>query len=281
MRCAWEQYLAIVPPQMRKDVDLLGRDRLKELRLRIGFPAELVLQEKNISLKGCVQYEDIRCVIQTASKYSAWAADTSRYGYITAPGGHRIGICGEAVTEGGRMRGIRRPSSLCLRVARQFSNIAKGCENFSGSVLIIGPPGSGKTTLLREWIRNRSEAGNESIGVVDERQELFPRIDDVSCFDHGRHTDVLSGCSKAEGLECILKAMTPSCIAVDEITSQEDCDALIQCMWSGVQLLATAHAFSAQDLHKREIYKKLLDAGMFQTLVILDQRQSWHAERMR
>ncbi len=280
MKCAWEAYIAVLPPKLRKEVDILGRDKLKELRLRIGLPPELVLRDRNLRLRDPVGQEDIYYVIQTASKYSAWSAATSEYGYITAQGGHRIGICGETVREGGRMRGIRRPTSLCIRVARQFPAIAEGSEKYPGSVLIIGPPGSGKTTLLREWIRNRSETGPGSIGVVDERGELFPMVEGKSCFDAGPRTDILSGCTKAEGISCMLKTMTPECIAVDEISSREDCESLIGSMWSGVDMLATAHASCCEDLHRRKIYQALLEAGMFQTLVILDRQQCWKAERM-
>lgn len=281
MKCAWEAYLGILPPQLRTDVDILGRDKLKELRLRVGFPAELVLKDQNVRLRGAVQAHDIQYVIQAASKYSAWAAATSSSGYLTAPGGHRIGICGEVVAEGGRMRGIRKPSSLCIRVARQFPELAYGADEFKGSVLIIGPPGSGKTTLLREWVRHRSEKGPGSISVVDERGELFPMIDGVSCFDAGCRTDIISGCSKAEGIACVLRAMTPTCIAVDEITSEEDCEALVHSMWSGVELMATAHAACPEDLYRREIYRKLIGAGMFRTLIVMDPEQHWHTERMR
>lgn len=281
MKCAWKEYLAILPPRLRADVDILGRDKLKETRLRLGFPPELILHSRSIRLRTVTDAEDIRFVIQTASKYSAWAASTAACGFITAPGGHRIGICGEAVCQEGKMRGIRRPTSLCIRAARQFPELAEGSEKYKGSILIIGPPGSGKTTLLREWIRRRSELGPGSISVVDERGELFPMVEGVSCFDAGFRTDIITGCSKAEGLSCVLRTMTPSCIALDEITSEEDCQALVHSMWSGVDLMATAHAFHAEDLHRRELYRTLTQAQMFQTLVVMDREQNWHTERMR
>lgn len=281
MKCAWEEYLAILPPSLRADVDILGRDKLKETRLRLGFPPELILRDRSVRLRTAVSAEDIRFVIQTASKYSAWAASTAAWGFITAPGGHRIGICGEAVSQEGRMRGIRKPVSLNIRAARQFPELAQGSEKYRGSILIIGPPGSGKTTLLREWIRRRSELGPGSVSVVDERGELFPMTDGVSCFDTGSRTDIITGCSKAEGLSCVLRTMTPSCIAVDEITSEEDCRALIHSMWSGVDLMATAHAANAEDLHRRELYRDLTRSQMFHTLVVMDREQNWHTERMR
>lgn len=281
MRCAWQAYLGILPLWMREDVDALGKDKLRELRLRIGLPPELVLQEKSIMLRRQVRREDLEHVIHTASKYSAWSRNTSAYGFLTAQGGHRIGICGETIVEEGHMRGIRYPTSLCIRTAREFPGIAKGSEDIYGSVLMIGPPGSGKTTLLREWIRVRSRKRDGSICVVDERGELFPSVDGSYCFDIGPRTDILSGCTKVQGIDCVLRTMTPTCIAVDEITSEEDCDALIRSMWSGVDLLATAHASSVEDLQRRKIYCRLMEANLFQTVIVLDKHQNWHTERIR
>ena len=111
--------------------------------------------------------------------------------------------------------------------------------------------------------------------MVDERGELFPMG-----FEQGRRTDVLCGCSKAQGLEMALRTMGPSCIAVDEITAQRDCDALLQCCWCGVRLLATAHAGSLADFKRRPIYKPLLQSQVFDTALILRRNKTWYTERM-
>ena len=42
MKCLWNEFLAIVPPQMRQNVDNLGKETLQELRLRLAHPPELV-----------------------------------------------------------------------------------------------------------------------------------------------------------------------------------------------------------------------------------------------
>ena len=280
MKCAWQAYLEILPLWLRKDVDTLGKDKLKELRMRSGSPPELVLRDKSVWLRKDVKQEDLDFVLSAASNYSAWAASTMAFGYLTAEGGHRIGVCGNVVTENGRMKGIHTPLSMCIRVAREFPGIAQGADNIDGSVLLIGPPGSGKTTLLREWIRARSQRGPGCISVVDERGEVFPRYQGTYCFHPGPRTDVISGCTKAQGVTCVLKTMTPSCIALDEITSEEDCGALVNCTWNGVDLLATAHASCVEDLYRSEIYKKIVQAGMFQTIIVLDRHQQWRVERI-
>ena len=174
MKCLWNEFLAIVPPQMRQNVDNLGKETLQELRLRLAHPPELVCADKSLWLPQRVTGEDLSFVIHTASQYSPWASSTVSRGYITAAGGHRIGICGDVVVKEDKLTGIRSPSSLCLRVARDFPGIASKVGNIKGNILILGPPGSGKTTLLRDLIRQISDGGNGSVVVVDERGELFP-----------------------------------------------------------------------------------------------------------
>lgn len=275
MKCAWKELLAILPLWCRADVDELGRDTLQELRLRLGLVPELVRSNGNLKLKRVITAEDLSYIVNTASRYSPWAAATSAQGYITAPGGHRIGMCGQAVTQSESMTGIRQISSLCIRVARDFPGIAQKLQYSAGSVLILGRPGSGKTTLLRDLIRQRSDTGKGSIAVVDERGELFP-----AGFSPGLRTDILTGCPKGQGIDILLRTMSPATIAVDEITSEADCQALLKAGWCGVNLLATAHASSREDLYARPVYRPLVSGQLFDTLVILQPDKSFKAERM-
>lgn len=273
MTCAWKEFLAVLPVWMRKDVDNLGVDSLQELRLRINSPPELVLSEKCLWLNHIVTEEDLRFIINAASQYSPWTAVSSAHGYITVTGGHRIGLCGEAVVRQGTVTGIRSVSSLCVRIARDFPGIASEAARISGSVLILGPPGWGKTTLLRDLIRQMEI--NERICVVDERGELFPRE-----LLRGNRVDVLSGCSKAAGIPMLLRTMGPSCIAVDEITDPEDAYALLQASNCGVRLLATAHAVSVLDFRQRCVYRPLFENNVFDVFLVLQKDKSYRVERM-
>ncbi len=274
MKCAWNAFLSILPPDIRVDVDKLGREDAQELRLRMDYPPELITARGSRWLPILVRQQDIDFVIQMASRYSPWAASTAAYGYITAPGGHRIGICGDAVVKDDKVTGIRSATSLCIRIARDFPGIAAKAVRLTGNILIIGIPGSGKTTLLRDLIRQVSESGCR-VAVVDERAELFP-----NGLERGRRTDVLAGCSKAQGLDMALRTMGPDCIAVDEITSIDDCQALIQCAWCGVRLMATAHAASLEDIKSRQVYRPLWDAKIFDSFLILRKDKTWYTERM-
>ena len=274
MKCAWESLLAVLPGWLRPEVDRLGREELQELRLRLNRPPELVLAGESHWLKQMIKQDDLNFCVNTASQYSPWAAQSIKQGYLTTHGGHRIGICGEAIVQDGSFQGIRRPESLCIRIARDFCGIGEKPARLQGNVLLIGPPGSGKTTLLRDMARQISM--KEAVAVVDERGELFP----PELFDVGQRLDVLRGCPKKEGIMLALRTMGPTTIAVDEITAEEDCEALIQAGWCGVRLLATVHAGSLSDLRCRALYRPLWERGLFQHLLVLDAHKNWHEERM-
>lgn len=275
MKCAWKELLAILPLNVRQEVDRQGRDTLQEIRIRLGKPWLLIRSNGSLELKYTAQKDDIQFVIHAASQYSPWTVTTLSQGYLTAAGGHRIGVCGQALVRNGSVDGIGVVTSLNIRIARDFPGISSNLWLRRGNILILGPPGCGKTTLLRDLIRKRSN--RETISVVDERGEIFPM---AAGFDAGPNTDILTGFRKDEGISNVLRAMNPVCIAVDEITAEADCEALIRAAWCGVSLLATAHASSISDLNHRPVYQPLLKTGLFEFAVILEQDKSWHTERI-
>ena len=283
MKCAWQEYLQILPIWMRSRVDNLGAEKLEELRLRIGRMPELVLNRGHVFLERKVTSEDLSFCISAASQYSPWASTTISDGYLTATGGHRIGICGEAAIIDGKVTTVRNVTSLCLRVARDFPGIGREAAKTVGSVLILGSPGRGKTTLLRDLIRQKSDAGPGAVAVVDERREVFPTAPTTAliiCFFPGLRTEVLSGFRKQKGLEIMIRTMNPAWIAVDEITAEEDCCGVIQACNCGVSILATAHGESVEDFMQRPVYKPLLENSIFQNIIVMQPDKSWKLERM-
>lgn len=277
MSCAWQAYLNLIPHWMRSDVDRIGKDKLLELRLRIEQEPQLLLTDETIVLPKKITGEDLAFVINAGSRYSPWAAETTANGYITAPGGHRIGVCGCGVVSNHKMSGIRIPTSVNIRVSRDFPGCAAIGSGIGGSILIVGKPGTGKTTLLRDLIRQRSNS--EIVAVVDEKYEIFPMYHDSYCFYPGSQVDVLSGVNKEDGIQMLIRNMGPQTIAVDEITAREDSAALLRAAWCGVSILATAHAANLEELKKRTVYRLILKNGIFDAFIVTHPDKSWHIER--
>ena len=159
---------------------------------------------------------------------------------------------------------------------RALEIAAAGAHN----ALLIGPPGAGKTSLLREWTRLLSDDFGQRVSVVDERFEIAACRDGVALFPVGERTDVLSGCGKAEGMEWVLRTMSPQWIVVDEITSARDIAQMQRAGYCGVQLAATAHAANRQELQSRSLYRALLSSEIFHSLLIIDANRQVHAERL-
>ena len=274
MICPWKELISILPQWLAYEVDKHRDDTLQELRLRVGQPPQLIGKDQVWWLNRKITISDLNFCVNTASRYSPWTAQTSAHGYITAAGGHRIGLCGDAVVQSGNMTGLRTIRSLCIRIARDFPEISHRYASLTGSILIIGPPGSGKTTFLRDLIRKISEI--ETVAVADERCELFPE----GYFLYGKSLDVLSGCPKTTAISVLLRTMGPTTIAVDEITDVEDCVALQSAAWCGVRLIATAHAATISDLRSRTLYESLIGKKIFQHILVMHRDKTVHAERM-
>lgn len=273
MICIWKELLNVLPIWMRKKVDQLGPANLREIRLRMNAPPELVSSGDSLWLHQSISQEDLNYTINASSRYSPWTMSSAAKGYLTIDGGHRIGLCGEAIVQQGMITGVKNITSVCIRVAKDFPGVADMLKTVTGSVIILGAPGWGKTTLLRDLIRQLSDL--EQVSVVDERGELFP-----SGIHRGKRVDVLQGCPKAAGISMLMRTMGPGYIGVDEITDPEDVRILLHAANCGVKLLATAHAASFSDLKTRNTYSLLLENHVFDYAVLLRKDQSYTVERM-
>ena len=275
---------AILPPELRTAAARLDTSRLEELRLRTGqIPAALVCGPER-PIPGSPEPVTSRMleeILSAATGHSCYSAEeTLREGFVTLPGGHRIGLCGTAAVQNGSVRAIRSVSSLCIRIARQLPTAPPELvRRLRGSTLILGSPGSGKTTLLRDCVRRLSNGG-QRVCIVDERGELAACLHGRPQLDVGTHTDVLTGCPKAAGIPLLLRGMRPDWIAVDEITAPEDIRVMEQASHCGVRFLATAHAFGRDELQKRPLYRGLCELDIFKTLWLLTPERPVREERM-
>ena len=78
-----------------------------------------------------IKKEELRETLEYHSGYSMYAYDEDmKQGYLTLPGGHRVGLAGKIVTEDGKVQCIRHISFLNVR----FSHEVKGLRG-EGSAL--------------------------------------------------------------------------------------------------------------------------------------------------
>lgn len=271
---------------------------LEEIRLRIGRPIlfRIGMQEFTADQDGrattqlekgyIITRQDLDRTLQVLSQSSLYAWEEElRHGFITIPGGHRVGITGRGVLDKGRIRTLKDISGLNYRISREIIGCSQQVLPYllqDGRLLhtlIIAAPQCGKTTLLRDLIRQLSNGNPDlglsgvNVGLVDERSEIAGMYLGEPQYDLGLRTDVLDACPKAEGMMMLIRSMSPRIIATDEIGRQEDVTAIHHALQAGVTVLTTVHGASYEELQKRPVLGELLNWRFFQRLVFLSRRK--------
>ena len=270
----FEHAAALLPPELRAAAERLprsGRERCEEFRLRRGYPPTYLTAGREETLHPAVVSEEtLRGVLAAATRSSLHAAEEElRGGFLAAPGGVRVGVCGTGVVGPEGVYGLRAFSSAAIRIPREVRGCADGiwdAVTAGGfrSLLIVSPPGAGKTTLLREIVRRLSDGGVR-VCAADERGELAGTAG--AGFDVGARTDVLTGIPKAAAAMMLLRSMNPQVVAMDEIGDEAEAGALLRAVGCGVEILASAHGESISDAARRPGCRALLDAGAFRRCV--------------
>lgn len=290
-----EEICRVLPCQVRRLMKKLDLDmrRLQEIRLRAFRPLIILYDNRECFVspegKQCQKVEQSYVVTQAEikesfellSEFSTYAFEEEmRLGYITISGGHRVGIAGRSVVEQGCLRNMKNVSFINIRVA----NERLGCADsvipylFENDTLlhtmIISPPKGGKTTLLRDIIRQISDgsasARGRNVGVVDERSEICACYRGIPQNDVGIRTDVLDACPKAQGLMRLVRSMSPEVVAVDEIGTSEDYEAVEYVLRCGCSVLATVHGSGLEDICRNRVLARAVEAGCFRRYIILD-----------
>lgn len=258
---------------------------LEEIRMRVGQPIELLYKGHSILTKDRCTSGQLQSLLGVMSQHSIYRLEEElKQGYITIRGGHRIGLSGKVLTEGGVIKRIRDISSINIRVAKEKIGCVhplvprlyeKGWKN----TVFIGPPACGKTTLLRDLTRFMSYGDQKQgviaskVGLVDERSEIAGCVAGIPQYDLGPRVDVLDTCPKAEGMMMLIRSMSPDVIVVDELSTKGEVEAVQQALYAGVKLMISAHGFTYADFFARPYMDKLAELQAFERFVLLSNRK--------
>ncbi len=281
------EILEMLPQNIReilKEIDNSDSNNIQEIRFRINSPIFAVYlgQGRFINKKFILEREDINRIFQRLCNFSLFSFEEEiREGYITVRGGHRVGICGRAVTEKGIIKNIKDINSINIRFSKEINDCSdkifdyikkKGLSN----ILIASEPCGGKTTVLRDLVRKISKGGLGefiSLSIIDEKGELCACINGFPQNDIGQCCDIFDMYPKKEGIVRALKFFSPKLIVLDEITTVEESREIIKGMNGGVPFIATVHGKNFEELKRRPQIKILLDNGCIDGIFFLKGRE--------
>lgn len=290
-----EEILKIFSINLRKVISNVKIDfgLLQEIRLRVNGPLIVFYNNKEFFINRyyelttnrnnayIVTQNEVRETMEYISNYSLYAfEDEIKQGFITIQGGHRVGIAGKTILEADRIKNIKHISFINIRLSHQI----KGCadkvmpyivqDDSIYHTLIISPPRCGKTTLLRDVIRQLSNGLSTipgmTVGVVDERSEIGACYMGVPQNELGIRTDILDCCPKVAGMMMLVRSMSPSIIAVDEVGSREDMEAIEYVINCGCKLIATVHGSSIDDIKNKPLLGKMVREKIFERYILLN-----------
>ena len=284
LETAWAQIRPYIAERLALALDRLAPSlwqSAQEIRLRAGRELRLVLGGgRDVATGPTVTAQDLEHCLEHLTGHSryAWEAEMAQ-GFLTIPGGHRVGIAGSWSVQGQGTWAVRHVSGLNYRIARAVAGPAAALvPRISAGrrplpTLLVGPPGCGKTTLLRDLVRAASDGlyglGGQQVSLVDERSEIAASHGGLPGHDVGQRTDVLDGVPKAQGMKMALRSLGPQVVATDEIGGREDALAVLDCAYAGVTVLATVHAASLDELRRRPSIALLAEEGVFRRQVLL------------
>lgn len=234
-------------------------ERVEEIRLRSERRVYLTVggrgTKRNLGLSYVLNKKQMNDILEIMCDGSLYAYSESIVrGYVSLGEGIRVGVCGRASVDGGRILGVYDISALNIRIPCGEIRLDKGLVDMVRTVvtrgegaLIYSPPAYGKTTMLKALAVALSGGEHPMrISVVDTRDELG------SLANRKELTlDILSGYPKAEGIRIATAFMNPQVIMCDEI-GDDEAYAIAEAQNCGVGLIATAHGADAGALLRRQ-----------------------------
>ena len=142
---------------------------------------------------------------------------------------------------------------------------------FSGkNILLLGRPGVGKTTMLREVSRVLSQQAKKRVIIVDTSNEIAGDGDvPHPAIGRSRRMQVKSPSAQHGVMIEAVENHMPETIIIDEMSSEQEAAAARTIAERGVQLIATAHGNTLDNLIMNPTLSDLV--GGIQTVTLGDQ----------
>ena len=283
-----EYILKCLPTQLTKLILEHNIQKLEEIRIRVNKPVILKLGQVEIVLNYTITTNEIIGILQNICNNSIYTYQNQICnGFITLPGGNRVGIAGNVVIKDGQVSNISYIYSLNFRISHQINgasdNILKYVldteNNTIFNTLIVSPPGAGKTTMIRDLAKRISNGINEinfrglDVSIIDERGEIAAMTKGITFNDVGIRTDVLDNVPKSIGIRMAVRSMAPKVIIADEIGNKDDVNIINYAICSGVKCIFTAHGSDMEDLLKNNEINKIINLQLFSKIIFLDEKQ--------
>lgn len=273
-------------------IDVEIKDRITEIRVRANQPLSLVIKNRTyfVDYNGdiydyvahnvvIISSDQVEKLFLSLCEYSIYSnIQCLKNGFVTLKNGARVGIASSAVYDDKKIISVKHISSLNIRIPRQvlgcsISTLNQIYNNFIPSVIVAGMPNSGKTTFLRDMAYQLSNGYNEmfkKVAVIDERNEIAGKLNDMITMNIGACCDVLTGFKKSKGIEIATRTLSPELIVCDEIASDEELESIINSFSCGISFAVSVHIKSVDDLKNKSIVKKLLSTNEFSYIILLD-----------
>ncbi|MBM4420162.1 MAG: AAA family ATPase, partial [Chloroflexi bacterium] len=252
--------LRAVPPDLQQRIrGLEDLDSLLEIVMDLGRPAEARFAGREELLTPReVTADDLAYVIGRIGQFG---------------GDNRAGI--ERTLH--RISALRNRSNgvvgLTLRVGRAVygtMEIIRDVVESGRSILLLGRPGVGKTTLLREVARVLADDLRKRVVIVDTSNEIAGDGDiPHPGIGRARRMQVASpALQHAVMIEAVENHM-PEVVVIDEIGTEQEAHAARTIAERGVQLVATAHGNTLENLMLNPTLSDLV--GGIQTVTLSDE----------
>ena len=243
---------------------------IEEIRLRRDRRVYLTVgggKKQNLATDIILKADELSAIFERMCDGSLYAFSESIIrGYVSLPSGIRVGVCGRASVEDGKVFGVYDISALNIRIPREdirvdpelLRTVKQNIRRGEG-ILIFSPPAQGKTTCLRSIAYELScGVPPMRVSVIDTRGELslMPKNDLLSL-------DILTGYPKADGIRIATLFMNPEVIVCDEIGGKDEALAIADAQNCGVPLIASVHGSTLSSVMIKSGISELHTLGVF------------------